>query len=81
MKKAMVLRATTPPMTPPATATVDWTEGPFEDGTALMAPLVVLVDPSVACSDGAVPMVVNRGLAPAVAVGEPFTSEICCTLG
>jgi hypothetical protein len=82
MKKAMVLRATTPPMTPPATATVDWTVLPFEAGTALTAPLVdevASVDCSAGSLVGAVPMVVNWALTPpSVGVGAIVISENCC---
>ena len=59
-----MLIATTPPMTPAATATVDCTALLFGLGTALTAELVV--DVSVASGAWAVPMVVKRGVAPAL---------------
>src|SRR4051794_978505 len=55
MRNAAMLRATTPPITPPATATVDCTEPPFELGTMLTAEL--LVGDVLVASGNALPLV------------------------
>ncbi len=67
--------ATTPPMTPPATATVDWTALLFREGTAFRAgsaELVAVASPTAPvglCGD---PMVVSKGVAagPSARPGE-----------
>ena len=72
IKNAAMLSATTPPITPPATATVDCTELPLGPGIALTAEFVVavLVASATAPSVGVwtVPMVVIRPVASGLSV-------------
>lgn len=79
-KKATMLISRTPPITPPATATVDWMALLLlATGTALTAPFVEEEEPVASAAalfdgPGAVPMVVNKGVALSGSAGDDVTS-------